>query len=93
MTRNNLTFSVLTICAIAPLTALAQRDAQDDHAGHIHYINGPRADALIPRPGVELRRGGFALLVIDPQAALVLPELNRENEDYLMLLMPVRLMR
>jgi DNA polymerase-3 subunit beta len=27
------------------------------------------------------------------RAALVLPELNRENEDYLMLLMPVRLMR
>ncbi|MCA9786335.1 MAG: DNA polymerase III subunit beta, partial [Candidatus Cloacimonetes bacterium] len=27
------------------------------------------------------------------KAALVLPELNRENEDYLMLLMPVRLMR
>lgn len=74
MIRNNLTFSVLTICAIAPLTALAQRDAQDDHAGHIHYINGPRADAPIPRPGVELRRGGFALLVIDPQVDFLSPE-------------------
>ena len=28
---------------------------------------GPRADAPIPRPGVDLSRGNFALVVIDPQ--------------------------
>ena len=27
---------------------------------HIHYINGPREDAAIPRPGMDLIKGQVA---------------------------------
>lgn len=33
----------------------------------VHYINGPRADAPIPRPGMALVSGRVALVVTDPQ--------------------------
>jgi biuret amidohydrolase len=33
----------------------------------IHYIDGPRADAPIPRPGMTLIKGTVALVVTDPQ--------------------------
>lgn len=68
---NNLTLAALTACAVAPLAAAAQPDPR---AGHVHYINGPRADAPIPRPGVDLSRGNFALLVIDPQNDFLSPD-------------------
>lgn len=40
----------------------------------VHYINGPREDAPIPRPGMELKPGAVALVVIDPQNDFLSPE-------------------
>jgi nicotinamidase-related amidase/YHS domain-containing protein len=75
---NSLTIAALTTCALSPLAAAQPMHHDDhaghDHAGHVHYINGPRADAAIPRPGVELSRGSYALLVIDPQVDFLSPE-------------------
>ncbi len=77
MNRNRLTISALTACALSPVAAAQPMHHDDhaghDHAGHIHYIDGPRDDAPIPRPGVELSRGNFALLVIDPQVDFLSP--------------------
>lgn len=73
MNRSTLTLAVVAACALAPLAASAQPRNHDAHAGHIHYINAPREDAPIPRPGVDLRRGSFALLVIDPQNDFLSP--------------------
>lgn len=58
----------------APYDLLAQDGAHADHAGHVHYIDGPREDAPIPRPGLELARGRFAVLVIDPQNDFLSPD-------------------
>ncbi|MEQ8771137.1 MAG: cysteine hydrolase [Phycisphaerales bacterium] len=78
MNRTKTTTAALTTLALAPFAASAQPMSHDDHAGHdhaghIHYIDGPREDAPIPRPGVELSRGSFALLVIDPQVDFLSP--------------------
>jgi nicotinamidase-related amidase len=40
---------------------------QADAAATIHYIDGPRPDAPIPRPGMALRKGSVAIVVTDPQ--------------------------
>lgn len=74
MNRNTMKIATLTACVLAPLTAVAQPSGHDDHAGHVHYINGPRVDAPIPRPGVDLSRGNFAVVVIDPQNDFLSPE-------------------
>lgn len=74
MNRNTMKIATLTACVLAPLTAAAQPSGHDDHAGHVHYINGPRVDAPIPRPGVDLSRGNFAVVVIDPQNDFLSPE-------------------
>jgi nicotinamidase-related amidase len=39
----------------------------------IHYINGPREDAPIPRPGVQLQPGRVAVVVTDPQNDFLSP--------------------
>jgi len=75
------TIASLTLAAVAsvPGGALAQHDhaghnhEAHDHADHVHYIDGPRADAALPRPGVDLSRGNFALVVIDPQNDFLSP--------------------
>lgn len=78
MNRKSMTIAALFSCVLAPLSTSAEHThdhhAGHDHAGHIHYINGPRKDAPIPRPGVDLSRGSFALLVIDPQIDFLSPE-------------------
>lgn len=58
-----------------PLSASAEHAGHDqhDHSPTVHYIDGPRTDAPIPRPGVKLTRGDFALLVIDPQNDFLSP--------------------
>ena len=40
----------------------------------VHYIDAPREDAPIPRPGMELRQGDVALVVIDPQNDFLSPD-------------------
>lgn len=42
-------------------------ETQADAAATIHYIDGPRPDAPIPRPGMTLKRGSVAVVVTDPQ--------------------------
>jgi len=79
MNRTNFEITALAACIVPFLAASAQTTNHDDHAGHdhaghVHFISGPRPDAPIPRPGVELGRGNFALLVIDPQSDFLSPE-------------------
>lgn len=38
-----------------------------DTKAMIHYINGPREDAPIPRPGITLVQGQVAVVITDPQ--------------------------
>ncbi len=67
----SMTLAALASCAVLPHHASAQ-PAQG--APEVHYIDGPRPDAPIPRPGVELARGRVALVVIDPQNDFLSPE-------------------
>jgi len=73
-------FSLIALTALiaTPLGALAVHGEHDGHdhtrTPTVHYIDGPRADAPIPRPGVELTRGDYALLVIDPQNDFLSPD-------------------
>ena len=77
MNRITMTAITLTACALSPIASAQPMNHNDhaghDHSGHIHYIDGPREDAAIPRPGVDLSRGSFALLVIDPQVDFLSP--------------------
>ncbi len=72
--------AMLTACAATSMGCTTQQamDEGDQMQGHgtktVHYIDGPREDAPIPRPGVELSRGGFAVVVIDPQNDFLSPE-------------------
>ncbi len=66
--------SMATIAiAFSLLSSAVQAEGEGD-AAHVHYINGPRQDAPIPRPGVDLSRGNFALVVIDPQNDFLSPD-------------------
>ena len=47
--------------------------AQDTKAT-IHYINGPREDAPIPRPGMTLVKGQVAVVITDPHKRLPQPQ-------------------
>lgn len=83
MNRNIAMIITLAACALTFLAASAPpRDhdghaghdpSEDDRSGHVHYIDGPRVDAPIPRPGVDLNYGEYALVVIDPQNDFLSP--------------------
>jgi biuret amidohydrolase len=47
--------------------------AQDTKAT-IHYINGPREDAPIPRPGRILVKGQVAVVITDPHSDFISPK-------------------
>ena len=47
--------------------------AQDTKAT-IHYINGPREDSPIPRPGMTLVKGQVAVVITDPQNDFLSPK-------------------
>lgn len=53
----------------APQVALSQ-----DKKATIHYVNGSREDAPIPRPGMTLAEGRVALVVTDPQNDFLNPK-------------------
>jgi nicotinamidase-related amidase len=40
---------------------------------HLHYINGPREDAPIPRPGMDLIKDQVAVVITDPQNDFLSP--------------------
>lgn len=75
-TTSTLKTAALASLAVTLLGAAAHGapDGAHEHAGHVHYIDGPRDDAPIPRPGVDLTRGGYALVVIDPQNDFLSPD-------------------
>jgi len=74
MNRSTLTVSIAAIACLSACTHTATAQPEDAHAGHVHYIDGPRADAPIPRPGVDIARGNFAVVVIDPQNDFLSPD-------------------
>ena len=75
MFRINITI-VAGILAAGILGAAFAAQPTDENGGasHVHYIDGPRQDAPIPRPGVALARGKFAVVVIDPQNDFLSPQ-------------------
>ncbi len=78
-TNTIITTATLVIGAFASVAAEAQPSNHKNHeplngTAQIHYIDGPRDDAPIPRPGVNLNYGEFALVVIDPQNDFLSPE-------------------
>jgi nicotinamidase-related amidase/YHS domain-containing protein len=67
---NRLSITVVSAHSLASVAAGAHFAAPSEapeRAAEVHYINAARPDAPIPRPGVELARGKFAVVVIDPQ--------------------------
>jgi len=84
MTRKTMSIATLNANALIALTASAQPATHGDHAGHdraghehpaqVHYIDGPRDDAPIPRPGVDLKFGEYAIVVTDPQNDFLSPD-------------------
>lgn len=68
-------FALVSVATVASLwggTLPAQPAAAQD--AHVHYINGPRKDAPIPRPGMTLVKGQFAVVVTDPQNDFLNPK-------------------
>jgi nicotinamidase-related amidase len=60
--------SRMTIAAVAAIALLPSPiTAQEAATATIHYINGRRADAPIPRPGMTLAKGRVAVVITDPQ--------------------------
>ena len=79
-TRTITMITTLTACAASAMGCSTQQVMDDTHEDmqghgtkHVHYFDGPREDAPIPRPGVELSRGSFAVVVIDPQNDFLSP--------------------
>jgi nicotinamidase-related amidase len=72
--------SAITIAALLSAVAgstgilLASTSQAQDAKATIHYINGPRADAAIPRPGMVPIRGQVAIVVTDPQNDFLSPK-------------------
>ncbi len=83
MKTQSLTFATISSLTACTATTIGCATHQAMHDGHemkadspnqIHYIDGPRDDAPIPRPGVDLSRGNFAVVVIDPQNDFLSPD-------------------
>ena len=69
------TITVRTLAAMASLAWLASPAiSQTPAAATIHYIQGPRADAPLPRPVMTLKPGRVALVVTDPQNDFLHPK-------------------
>ncbi len=66
--------SVAYFLGLAASTLLAPPAFAKEPEPHLHYINGPRLDAPIPRPGITLTKGPFALVVTDPQIDFLNPK-------------------
>jgi len=58
--------SVITLASLAPSLLTSSLQAQEAKST-LHYIDGLREDAPIPRPGMELARGEVAVVITDPQ--------------------------
>lgn len=72
-TTRRIATMVTTAAGLSAAALTPSLHAQDANPP-VHYINGPRADAPIPRPGMALVRGQVALVVTDPQNDFLTPE-------------------
>ena len=67
--------SIVSLAVVVAIgTAAGQIALSQDTKATIHYINGPRDDAPILRPGVTLAKGRVALVVTDPQNDFLNPK-------------------
>jgi nicotinamidase-related amidase/YHS domain-containing protein len=66
--------SLLSLTGVSAGAFFAAPSAAPERPAQVHYIDGVRPDAPIPRPGVELARGDFAVVVIDPQNDFLSPD-------------------
>lgn len=67
--------SIITIGTLVVIAAAAtQLASSQDKKATIHYVNAPREDAPIPRPGMNLAKGRVALVVTDPQNDFLNPK-------------------
>lgn len=77
--RDALRAIVGTVAAVGGMTNLSDAAAAATvnataSSQSVHYINGPRDDAPIPRPGMNLVKGQVAVVVIDPQNDFLSPK-------------------
>lgn len=74
--KRDATFIATLLSAIVGSTAalFAPTSQAQDPKATVHYINGPRADAPIPRPGMVPLKGQVALVVTDPQNDFLSPK-------------------
>ncbi len=68
-----LTLLAAGIALLAADPAAPSPQAQEKKAT-VHYINGPREDAPIPRPGMNLIKGQVAVVITDPQNDFLSPK-------------------
>lgn len=65
---NKRTQATLVLASFALATAIASPMLHaETSAAILHYINGPREDAPIPRPGMDMVKGQVAVVITDPQ--------------------------
>lgn len=65
--------AIVGFAASAVLTSAGAQATQDAAPEKIVYAGGSRVDAPIPRPGVKLQRGRFAVVITDPQNDFLSP--------------------
>ena len=68
-----LTLLAAALSLIAADSASPSPQSQEKKAT-VHYINGPREDAAIPRPGMKLIKGQVAVVITDPQNDFLSPK-------------------
>ena len=64
---------LLALLALATAIASPMLHAESS-AAILHYINGPREDAPIPRPGMDMVKGKVAVVITDPQNDFLNPD-------------------
>lgn len=72
MKNNRKCFAVITLLIITVVSVMGISVADDTKP--IPYGYGTRPDAPIPRPGVMLEKGRFAIVITDPQVDFLSPE-------------------
>lgn len=68
VSRKTMGFVLAAFVAVAALAIHTPTlHAQSQSERTVHYIKGPRPDAAIPRPGITLQQGRYAIVITDPQ--------------------------
>lgn len=72
MKNNRKWITVMTLLVVTFFTSVGV--SVSDDSNQIPYGYGTRLDAPIPRPGVSLEKGRFAIVITDPQVDFLSPE-------------------